>query len=47
MKRAIASIKPVLALIELEFRKFQLATVNPLAPQVPELVHRINELERQ
>jgi hypothetical protein len=48
MKRAlIASVKPVLTLIELEYRRFLLATVNPLSPQVPEIVVRINELEQQ
>jgi hypothetical protein len=46
MKRALfASVRPVLTLIELEYRRFLLATVHPLSPQVLELVVRINELE--
>lgn len=46
MKRALAPVAPIFTLIELHFRRFQLATINPLAPQVPEIVHRIAELER-
>ena len=43
----INAVRPVLNLIELELRRFQLRTLNPMAPQLGEIVQRIALLEGQ
>jgi hypothetical protein len=47
IRAAFVSVRPVLDLIELPFRKWQLANLNPMAPHLHEIVLRIADLERR
>lgn len=38
-------LRPVLAVCELQFRRWQLANINPMAPHLYEIVGRIAHLE--
>lgn len=43
----MTTLRPCLTFALLAWQRFLLRTVNPLAPQVPALVLRINRLERK
>lgn len=38
-------LRSIFALLELQYRRFLRDTINPMAPQLPEIIHRIAELE--
>jgi hypothetical protein len=46
IRAAVKAVRPVLDLIELHFLRFQLATINPMAPQLGEILQRVADLER-
>lgn len=46
MRRAIAAIRPVVVLLRGAWLDFKLATINPMAPDMPRLLIERNEIER-
>jgi hypothetical protein len=40
-------LQPLFRLLALEFYRWAMREIDPMHPDVPHIVHRINELERQ